>query len=221
MDDNLTLESFLSLLDRSESLIMGDNLSEERVDYEYSISDKETKSASPAVAGDDVESCHDCNACFERSIYAYPILNKNPRILFVAPFPEGTSIFSEDAKAYFMKWLAAMGLKRSDIALTTLIKCPVRSFRKDAADACRKHLKNEMTTLRPEAMVLLGSETAEYMLRRSGDYSTLFRKKKFSVNSIPVFCTYSPSSLVRDRSLRAPIWEDLQFISSFLGGEKK
>ena len=42
------------------------------------------------------------------------------------------------------------------------------------------------------------------------------RGRKFSINSIPVFCTYSPEDLVKDRSLRAPIWEDLQLISAFL-----
>ena len=79
-----------------------------------------------------------------------------------------------------------------------------------------------MINLKPKTMVLLGQDVSSYMLRRSGDMDSVFRKRKFSVNSTPVFCTYSPLDLVNNRALRGPIWEDLQFIASFLElGEKK
>ena len=216
MADNLTLEAFLSLLDGAESVVKGDNLSERREFLEYSVSEEKRESVQHAQdSAEDLESCHDCSGCFSRQSYALPILNPQPLLMFVAPFPEGFTILSDGGRDYFNKWLMAMGLKRSDIALTTLIKCPVKEFRKEYADVCRKHLKSEMERLKPRAMVLLGSPTAEYMLRRSSDFS-LFRGRRFSINSIPVFCTYSPEDLVKDRSLRAPIWEDLQLVSAFL-----
>ena len=213
MDDNLTLEYFLSLLDRAENVFQKDNLGEKSTDYEYSVEDIKREPELDYV--DDLASCHKCNACLERSIFAEPLLNPEPKILFVSPMPEGAVIFSPSSNDYFYKWLTAINLGRKDIALTTLIKCPVKEFRKEYADVCRKHLKSEMERLKPRAMVLLGSPTAEYMLRRSSDFS-LFRGRRFSINSIPVFCTYSPEDLVKDRSLRAPIWEDLQLISAFL-----
>ena len=39
MDDNLTLEYFLSLLDRAENVFQKDNLGEKSTDYEYSVED--------------------------------------------------------------------------------------------------------------------------------------------------------------------------------------
>ena len=223
MADNLTLEAFLSLLDGAESVVKGDNLSERREFLEYSVSEEKRESVQHAQdSAEDLESCHDCSGCFSRQSYALPILNPQPLLMFVAPFPEGFTILSEGGRDYFNKWLMAMGLKRSDIALTTLIKCPVKEFKKESADMCREHLRNEMNRLKPKTMVLLGKDVSSYMLRREGDMDEVFRKRKFSVNSIPVFCTYSPMDLVKNRALRAPIWEDLKFISSFLKeGENK
>ena len=220
MDDNLTLEYFLSLLDRAENVFQKDNLGEKSTDYEYSVEDIKREPELDYV--DDLASCHKCNACLERSIFAEPILNPEPKILFVSPMPEGAVIFSPSSNDYFYKWLTAINLGRKDIALTTLIKCPVKEFKKESADMCREHLRNEMNRLKPKTMVLLGKDVSSYMLRREGNMDEVFRKRKFSVNSIPVFCTYSPMDLVKNRALRAPIWEDLKFISSFLKeGENK
>ena len=43
MGDNITLECFLSLLDRAEAVIEKDNLLEEREEFGYSVRDKEIK----------------------------------------------------------------------------------------------------------------------------------------------------------------------------------
>lgn len=170
MDDNRTLEHFLSLLDDTERVMWGDYLSEEHEFFSYSLSDKSLPKEEAFVSEKDLSSCHDCKECFTRSVYAEPILNMNPKILFVAPMPEGNTIFSDSSRDYFVKWISAMGLKRSEIALTCLIKCPAKSFSKEAADKCRGNLKEEMVKLHPLSMVLLGSDVASYMLRRSGDY---------------------------------------------------
>ena len=216
MDDNRTLEHFLSLLDDTERVLCGDFLGEEHDFFSYSLSDKEAPKGEVLLPRKDLSSCHDCKECFNRSVYAEPILTENPKILFVAPMPEGNTIFSDSSRDYFMKWIGAIGLRRSDIALTCLIKCPAKAFSKEAADICRNNLKEEMTSLRPQTIMLLGKDVASYMLRRSGDFDEVFRGKRFSVNSIPVFCTYTPSQLTANRSLRAPIWQDLIAISNYL-----
>ena len=46
MDDNITLECFLSLLDRAEAVIEKDNLLEERSEFGYSVKDKEIEKES-------------------------------------------------------------------------------------------------------------------------------------------------------------------------------
>lgn len=180
-------------------------------------------SGSPMTAAPDrvdLASCHNCMACRNRRIYAEPILNANPRILFIAPSPEGDTILDVASYDYFIKWINSIGLRKKDIALSCLIKCPVPAFDRAAADVCRVHLREEMATLKPSAMVLLGGDVASYMLRRPLDMQA-FRQKRFVVNNIPVFCTYTPHELYQNRSLRAPVWQDLQFIASSIGLEVK
>src|SRR5574344_177948 len=108
-------------------------------------------------------------------------MNQNPKILFVSAMPEGSTIFSSFSNDYFLKWISAIKLTRRDIALTTLIKCPVKEFSKEYADICKVHLRDEMNMLKPKTMVLLGQSVSSYMLRRSGDMDSVFRKRKFSV----------------------------------------
>lgn len=219
MEDNRALESFLSLLDSAEDAILSNALREDVTISEYEVKDKEEiKIEEPAF---DISSCHNCSACFERDIYAEPILHKECKILFVAPYPEGNTIFSEASNDYFSKWIDSISLGYSDISLTTLIKCPVREFKREYADKCKGFLRDEMSALKPESIVLLGSEVASYMLRRSGDFDQILRGKSFKINLIPTFCTYCPSSLVANRALRAPIWSDLLYIAASIGLEVK
>ncbi|MBQ0070576.1 MAG: hypothetical protein KBS81_01750 [Spirochaetales bacterium] len=250
MEDTNALECFMALLDENQRILDKDYLGEASDILEYQVKEKEKKAEAPLqrtgasfasaisrpvtpppASGvqrapempmeEDISSCHKCRASTNSSIYAEPIQNPSPRILFVAPSPEGPSILDPASYDYFIKWINSIGLRRKDIALTTLIKCPVPEFDRGAADACRTHLRSEMASLKPGAMVLLGQDTASYMLRRQGDFQTVFRQKRFTVNNIPVFCTYTPHQLYLDRSLRGPVWQDLQFIASSIGLEVK
>ena len=121
---------------------------------------------------------------------------------------------------YFTKWIKAIGLELRNVALTSLIRCPVRNFSSEIADICKDYLREEMRSLKPEAIVLLGKDTASYMLRRPGSFDSI-RLHTYKVNGIKTFTTYAPSDLVRDRNLRVPIWEDLKFIRDNMSGENK
>lgn len=215
MDGNLTKECFLSLADEAVSSIEGDALMEEHGRYAYTV----TKAVTDAPS-DDISSCHKCDACFLRRLYAEPLLKPSPSFLFVLPYPEGDTLLSSESYSYFTKWISAIGYDMKSVALSALIKCPVQKFSKDTADICKDYLRDEMKRTGPHAIVLLGEDTAQYMLRRSLSLDTL-RLHTYRINGIPAFCTYSPSDLVKDRALRAKIWEDLQFIRDQVrtGGE--
>lgn len=208
MEENLTKECFFSLLDEAEALVTGDSLMEERGRFTYSVTSPEKKET---TLMDEISSCHRCDACFSRRIYAEPLMGASPSVLFVLPFPEGDTLLSSASYTYYTKWIAAMGWEMKKTALTSLIKCPVRSFSRETADICKDYLRSEMKSIMPRAVVLLGEDIALYMLRRSSNLDTL-RLHTYRINGIPAFCTYSPSDLVRDRGLRARIWEDLKYI---------
>ncbi len=208
MSDRATKEYFLSVLDDAVSSIENDKMGEWHERWGYTLEEKKEESFV-----DDISSCHKCSACFRRRVYAEGIINKNPKILFVLPYPEGDTILLPPSYSYFTKWVNAMGLESADVALSALIKCPVSSFDTSAADSCRGYLKDEMALLKPSSIVLLGKDVASYMLRRSSNYDEM-RQHQYKINGIKTFTTYSPLELVNDRALRAKIWEDLKFISS-------
>ena len=206
MDENLTKECFLTLADRAVSALEGDALMEEHERYDYTVTRGER-----AALSDDISSCHKCDACFLRRIYAEPVLQPGSAFLFVLPYPEGDTLLSSESRSYFTKWIAAMGYDMKSVSLSALIKCPVQKFTKESADICKDYLRDEMKRTLPRAIVLLGEDTARYMLRRTLPLDSL-RLHTYRINGIPAFCTYSPSDLVKDRALRARIWEDLQYI---------
>ncbi len=208
MGDRTTEEYFMSVLDDAVSSIECDKMGEWHKRYEYTIQEKKEPSFE-----EDISSCHKCNACFRRRVYAEGILNKNPRILFILPYPEGDTMLLPPSYSYFVKWVKAMNLDMKDISLLSLIKCPLSSFDLSAAEACRGYLKDEMTLLSPSSIVLLGKDVASYMLRRNVDYSEM-RGRQYKINGIKTFTTYSPLELVANINLRGKIWEDLKFIVS-------
>ncbi|MBO5770976.1 MAG: hypothetical protein J6R23_06965 [Spirochaetales bacterium] len=212
MENNETLEYFLTLLDEAESLIKSDYLREESEINDYSLTAKQSEVLAVLTDKEDVSSCHICPLYKNRRIYAEPIYSQMPKILFIAPFPEGDAILTPAAHDYFSKWYKAIHLERKDIALTTLIKCPSPLFTPDYANMCKKHVKEEMTAMRPKAMVLLGEDAARYMLRRQEDFDQI-RQRRWIVNGIPVYCTYHPEDLVRNNSIKRAIWDDLQYIA--------
>ena len=219
MEENLTKEYFFTLLDEAEALLGGDSLREEHPSFEYTVTTCEDKSQD-VTADEDISSCHRCDACFSRRVYAEPTLNPGSSILFVLPAPEGDTLLSGDSYSYYAKWVKAMGMEMRNVSLTSLIRCPV-PFRKESADSCRDYLREEMKRLELKAIVLLGEDTAQYMLRRSMPLDIL-RLHSYKINGIRTFVTYTPLSLVRDRSLRGKIWEDLKFImnETAAGAEK-
>ncbi len=216
MEEKVSEECFMTLLDEAVSFLEGDALMERHESVSYSITSGEER----RDVDDDISSCHRCGACLMRRVYAEGICGSSASVLFVLPYPEGDTMLSDASFSYYVKWLKAMGLEMKDAALCALIKCPVKAFSRESADACRDYLRNEMKRIKPRVMILLGKDAASYMLRRECDYDAM-RLHSYSINGIRTFTTYSPQELVRDSSLRGKIWADLKYIMNHLErGEK-
>lgn len=217
MADTFTKEFFLKLLDDAESLFSSDYLKEWHDNYSYSLTAKEDEEKKEEEL---ISSCHKCEECFSRTLYAEPIINSNSKIFFILAYPEGDMLLSSQSSLYFSKWLAAMGLQKSEVSLSTLIKCPAKSFKKSSADICKGYLKDEIKSANAKALVLLGEELSSYMLRKNLPLTSL-RGRSYSINGITTFCTYSLEDLSNSRALRAPIWEDLKLVMAYLDSIKE
>lgn len=214
-------ESFLALLDETESLINGDPLREETEEFEYSVSSKKEEKKvveKKEESENDASTCSDCGGFMTRGTYASPLLNNNPLIFFIALSPEGDTIFNTNSEIMFNNWLKAIDVRRSEIALSTLVKCPMFSYSSSACDTCKHYLREEIASIKPRSIVLLGEDVSRYMLNYHNTSFSYFHAHKFSLNGIPTFSTNSPMDVVRDSSLRRIVWDDLRFIISSIRG---
>ena len=226
MGDKFTEGIFMGLIDDAERLITGDTLGEIIPPVSYSLREKEPSAPAREEAPleavyREAASCHACPEYTRRTVFTEPVTKMNPRVLFIAPYPEGTMIFSASSLEKFRAWWKlSLLLEEGEWALTTLIKCPTGGFRKDSADACRPFLREEMAAMKPEAMVLLGRDTAAYMLRRDEPMDAL-RQRRFVVNHIPVYATYTPIDYMLNPGLKRAIWDDMLFIRRCIGTEER
>lgn len=204
MENRETKEYFLSLLDDVDAFLKGDRAREDDYIYEYSLTPKEESKEEA-----DYSSCHICPAFSCRNIYAEPIYNKNTKVLFILPYPDGDMMLNPKSTFYISKWVEVLGLKRDEASVVSLIKCPVNSFNSSYADSCKLYLKEEMASLKPSFLFLLGLDTARYMTKRNLDMED-FREKGFRINDIPTLVTYTPRELAQNNQLRVAVWDDLQ-----------
>ena len=220
MGDSFTKGYLMSLIDEAERLISSDPFGEERPPVSYTLKEKEERREDPLESVyREASSCRLCQACSGRRMFAHPVVASGPKVLFIAPSPEGSVIFSPESLLKFRAWWElSLLLHPGEWALTTLIKCPSSPFSPSAADQCRPFLRSEMSMMKPEAMVLLGHDTACYMLRRSVPMDEM-RQKRFVVNHIPVFVTYTPLDYLHTPSLQRDIWNDMLFIRREVGTE--
>ena len=109
----------------------------------------------------------------------------------------------------------SLRLGEGEWALTSLIKCP-GGWDPSCADACRQYMRSELSSIAPRAIVLMGMNGARYMLGERGT-DDAYLGRRFIVNHIPLYVTYSPAEYRADRSLRTRIWDNLLFIRKELG----
>lgn len=114
-------------------------------------------------------------------------------VLFVA---EGGAP-SGEAAPLFEKILAAVDIKRSSVAFADFgsVEAAVRAG--------------------PRAVVALGDAAAERMLSSSEGVARL-RGRWHAVAGVPLLVTYHPAALLRDASLKRPVWEDMKALKARL-----
>ncbi len=230
MEDKITLEYFLTLLDEGERVLTNDRLAEKHTILDYELKERESTSTSTtglkdlgafntiensAIGENILLNCKDCLAWKNRIRFVIPILNQGCKVMFILPAPEGMTLLTADSDDYFKKWCKAIDLSLSDISLTTLIKCPTSFFKTEYADSCKSRLREEMLSIKPKVLCLLGSDLSRYMLRKELPFERL-RGRKYAINNIPTYVTYSPRELVENRNLRGAIWEDLKLLKEAL-----
>jgi len=126
------------------------------------------------------------------------------------------------------KMLGGMGIRRSDVYITNVLKTrPPNNATPtgDEAAACAPYLFEQIKIIAPEAILALGLpatrvllNTTESMSRLRGKWWT-YTDPRAPEYQVPVMPTYHPAFLLRSytRENREKVWSDLQMVMERLG----
>ena len=129
------------------------------------------------------------------------------------------------------KMLESIGLSRNkNCFIANMVKCRPpgnRNPEPEEISACFPYLKRQIALLKPAFILCAGRIAAQNLLKTGKGINELRGKiMEFHPDAadepgsretaIPVLCTFHPSALLRDESLKRPAWEDLKFLRSKL-----
>lgn len=141
------------------------------------------------------------------------------RLLVIAEPPGAAeeaagSPLAGEAGELFNKMLQAIGLERSRIYLTPLVKCRPPGDREPTEDeihTCLNHLFREIAALNPAVICGLGPITARIL---TGSKQSLFqlRGRFHDFHGTPLLVTFHPAFLLRNPEMKKASWQDLQLL---------
>ena len=214
MENNDGLSVVLSLLDDLSGAVDGDFLHERIKKVEYEVSEDKSKKTLPS---DDYKDCHSCplwpGKVIDNSYFSIPL-----EVLSVVSMPgeNGHILPREEEEMYENQMNKVLGVEKSRRKILAIMKCHAPSFSSDYADKCKHFLRTELEEYKPGVMILFGSECAHYMLRKEGGMDEL-RNKRFRINGIPAYVTYSQKECIENPELKRKVMEDLLKIRRSLG----
>jgi len=161
----------------------------------------------------------------------------NPLVMVIG---EGPGMDEDDQGRPFVgkaghlldKMLASIGLSRNSNAfIANVVKCRPPGNRDpypEEASACSGFLERQILLLKPKFILAAGRISAQTLLKTAEPIGKLrgsFTDFKAGGLTFPLFVIYHPAAVLRNDSLRRPVWEDLKILRSRMeeqyGGELK
>jgi DNA polymerase len=122
------------------------------------------------------------------------------------------------AGQYLDTWLKPLGLDRTNCFIANAVKCRPpqnREPRPEEIAACAPFLDRQIQALKPKAILCLGRIAAHRLLDTEASLARL-RGRVHACGGIPLVVTYHPSAVLRDQTLKRPVWEDLKLLKTLL-----
>ncbi len=171
-----------------------------------------------------IAECKRCRLC-EGRIKPVPGSGvMNPKVLIIGEAPgaeedqSGEPFVGRSGK-YLDSWMGAIKLFRGrDLFFANIIKCRPPENRDpfpDEQQACIPYLKRQIRILKPQAILCTGRVASQIMTGRTEGIG-LLRQETFAYEGIPMVVTYHPSGVLRHQEYRAPVWENLKKLASFI-----
>jgi uracil-DNA glycosylase len=145
------------------------------------------------------------------------------RIMFVGEGPgqnedEQGRPFVGAAGKFLTELLESIGLKRSDVFITNIVKCRPpnnRAPRKSEIEACNPYLQSQIRLIKPTIVCALGTPAITTLM--GDEYSaTKVHGKPLAKGEVTILPMYHPAAALYDASLKETIFHDFQILKQLL-----
>jgi DNA polymerase len=166
-----------------------------------------------------VQSCDACPLHSSRNNVVFGAGSENARLVFVGEAPgvdedrQGQP-FVGRAGQKLTQIIEAIGLSRSEVYITNVLKCHPPGNRNPLPEeikACEPYLIAQLRLIKPRVICALGTFAAQTLLRTDRRISSL-RGRFHTYQGIKVMPTYHPAYLLRNPKFKRHVWEDVKMV---------
>jgi uracil-DNA glycosylase len=145
------------------------------------------------------------------------------RIMFVGEGPgqnedEQGRPFVGAAGKFLTELLGSIGLQRSDVFITNIVKCRPpnnRAPRKPEIEACNPYLESQIRLIKPRIVCALGTPAITALV--GDEYSaSRFHGKPLTRGEATILPMYHPAAALYDASLKETIFHDFKILKQLL-----
>ena len=149
------------------------------------------------------------------------------RIMFVGEGPgqnedEQGRPFVGAAGKFLTELLESIGLNRSNVFITNIVKCRPpnnRAPRKPEIEACNPYLQSQIKLINPRIVCALGTPAITTLI--GDEYSaSRFHGKPLTKVGVTLLPMYHPAATLYDASLKETLFHDFQILKKLLENEE-
>jgi len=174
----------------------------------------------------------DCTRCplhtMGRKQVVFGVGNPSARLMFVGEAPGADEDLQGEpfvgrAGQLLTKIIEAMGFSRDDVYIANVIKCRPPGNRNPEpleVETCQPFLFRQIDTIRPKAIVALGTFAAHALLGTDAPISRLRGQVHEFRNGSKLIPTFHPAYLLRSPERKRDVWEDMKKVRALLADEQ-
>ncbi|MTI80530.1 MAG: uracil-DNA glycosylase [Firmicutes bacterium] len=168
----------------------------------------------------EIQGCQLCGLAESRTNIVFGYGNPGAKLMLIGEGPgkeediQGKP-FVGSAGQLLDKILAAAEIEREEVYIANVVKCRPPKNRvpqRKEAKACLPWLWQQIETLSPKIVVLLGGTALQNLIKPDARITKLRGQWMESKSGIKIMPTFHPAALLRDPNRKKPVWEDFQKI---------
>jgi DNA polymerase len=163
--------------------------------------------------------CRECGLCEQRKTVVFGEGDANARVLFIGEGPGAEEDpFVGQAGRVLDGMIFAMGLERSQVYITNIVKCRPpgnRDPRDEEVAACSPFLDRQIELICPDVIVALGKPAAHRLTGTKKPIGAL-RGRWQTYKNTPLMPVFHPAFMLRNPKAKREAWEDLKLIAKRL-----